>query len=284
MPDFIVVKRDVADLKDHPRQQANFGDLPGFLFDELVADMDKNGQRHPVEATSADETIDGHQRVRAAKKLGWKQIDVIVRTDLDALGAAAIEMRMIEANLNRRQLDDLGVARAYKRLKELQPRRTRSASGGAMKTLRDRLAAQLGTKSGRTIDRYLRLLEAPKVVQDACTARTIGKSAALQVVSLPKAVQELIAIEIEAGGAPKAVIAKHTRKAAKKAEDPTKVYTRVLRQLEGAVGILDVNVARIAGTGLGSPHSIKVLEKSIAVLQRILSAEQGLKSRRKRAT
>ena len=281
-PNNIITNRKLTDLREHPRQQDNFGDVPEFQIDDLVASLEKEGQIHPIEITSEGIVIDGHQRLRAAKKLGWKELGVVVREDLEAMGVAAIETRMIEANLNRRQLDDLGVARVYKRLRELQPRRTRSASGVIARNLRDRIAAQLGTKSGRTIDRYLRLLEAPKVVQDACTSRKIGKSAVLQVVSLPRDVQERIVNEIQAGGGPKDVIAKHARKAAKKAEGSANEYTRILRQLEGVVAALNRKFAGIGGKGLGNSHSTQVLEKSIAALQRLLTAEKDLKARQKK--
>ena len=96
-----------ARLKDHPKQAEMFGNLPDAEFDAFVADMAENGQDTPVEVLPDGTIITGHQRVRAARKLGWKEIAVVVRHDLAAAGPAAVEEHFINDNLLRRQLTPL---------------------------------------------------------------------------------------------------------------------------------------------------------------------------------
>ncbi len=72
----------IAVLKPHDQQTALFHDLDGPEFDDLVESMGREGLREPIWATPDRILIDGHQRVRAAKGLGWTEIKVWVRDDL----------------------------------------------------------------------------------------------------------------------------------------------------------------------------------------------------------
>src|SRR6476660_66913 len=74
--------RGVDELHPHHRQAELFPDLQGADFDELVASLDRDSLITPIEITTGNVVIDGHQRLRAAKQLGWTDIDVWVRTDL----------------------------------------------------------------------------------------------------------------------------------------------------------------------------------------------------------
>src|SRR3954453_15267104 len=97
-------------LRVHPRQAAMFGDVSDEELKALAEDMRKDGQRDPVEALPDGTILAGHQRVKAAKVLGWKEVDVVVRHDLAADGAAA-EAHLINSNLVRRHLSPLSRAR-----------------------------------------------------------------------------------------------------------------------------------------------------------------------------
>ena len=89
-----------------------------------------------------------------------------VRYDL-AGDESAIERRMIEANLHRRQLDALDRVRLARRMLEIEERRE---PGGLSQydeqDLRDRIGEALGM-SGRNVQRYLNILNAPMEVQRA---------------------------------------------------------------------------------------------------------------------
>jgi ParB-like chromosome segregation protein Spo0J len=60
----------ISRLKARPQQAAIFGDVSAAELDALAADMTEHGQRDPVEILPDGTIAAGHQRVRAAKKLG----------------------------------------------------------------------------------------------------------------------------------------------------------------------------------------------------------------------
>src|SRR4051812_27969140 len=102
-----VTKWKIAKLQDHPRQAEMFGDVDDGELKALAENMEKRGQRDPVEVTPNGTVIAGHQRVRAAKLLGWNEIDVVVRHDLAAEGDSAVEELFLEDNFFRRHLSPL---------------------------------------------------------------------------------------------------------------------------------------------------------------------------------
>ena len=108
-----VGKVALTDLKPHPQQHEVFADLPDEQLEELATDLKLNGQLVPIEVMPDGTIICGHQRVRAARKLGWSTVRAIIRDDLAELGKAAVFDRLVSDNLNRRQLDQLTQARCY---------------------------------------------------------------------------------------------------------------------------------------------------------------------------
>ena len=156
----------IDQLKPHPKQTEVFSDLSEHELQRLVESIEKNGLEHPPEILPDGTLIKGHQRVRAAKSLGWTEIQVIVRNDLAAQGAEAVEEAFITDNLDRRQLGPLEIARCYRRLKALERNSPWGLSPREKGDLRDQLSKRFGV-SGRTLDRYERMLDTPQAVQDA---------------------------------------------------------------------------------------------------------------------
>ncbi len=115
-----IENRPVESLKPHASQPKLFGDLSDAELQRLADDIKKNGLRNAVEILADGTVIAGHQRIRATKRLGRSEIRCWIRDDLERQGEAAIVARLIEDNMNRRQLSRLGVARCYLRLKELE--------------------------------------------------------------------------------------------------------------------------------------------------------------------
>src|SRR6516225_8645018 len=114
----------VDQLTPHPMQKRLYGEPPAAEVEDLADDLRRNGQLQPLEilrdgSSGAGTIIAGHKRTAAAKLLGWETLLVWVRDDL-AHDPAAVERRLIEDNLNRRQLGRLAKARLYKRLRELE--------------------------------------------------------------------------------------------------------------------------------------------------------------------
>ena len=99
-------KWNIMDLKPHPRRSEFSDDLPCHLLQQLAQSMEEHGLMRPLEILPDGTIVCGHQRVRAAKHLGWKEIDVCVNHALAAQGNIAIEKRMIEDNEFRRMLED----------------------------------------------------------------------------------------------------------------------------------------------------------------------------------
>src|SRR5262245_14825067 len=89
----------LARLKGHPLQAVMFGDLSDEELRALAEDMREHGQRTPVEVLPDGTVLTGHQRIRAARLLGWTEITVVVRRDLAEAGPAAQETHFINDNL-----------------------------------------------------------------------------------------------------------------------------------------------------------------------------------------
>ncbi len=97
------------------------------------------------------------------------------------------------------------MARCYRRLCELE-RGRRDRNGEVKGDLRDYLGKQFQC-SGRNLDRWEKALDAPIEVQHAVSAKQLSMGTAEKVATLPKAIQEKIAVEIRAGKDPKKAVA-----------------------------------------------------------------------------
>lgn len=78
-----VVQWPIHKLKSHPRQNDVFDDLPPSEYAALLGSMQRSGQDHPIHMLPDGTILAGHQRVRAARELGWSHIAAIVRHDLE---------------------------------------------------------------------------------------------------------------------------------------------------------------------------------------------------------
>ncbi len=200
----IIVRRPIGSLKPHAEQAELFGDVNDASLQLLADSMDKNGQNDPAEILPDGTIICGHQRVRAGKRLGWEMIDCWVREDLAKQGPAAIKARLIEDNLHRRQLSLLGIARCYLALKEAALENGDDRED-AKEDLRDHLAKRF-KKSGKQMERYVQMLDAPPAVQHAFEADKLTQKDVLAVVALDADEQQQIVQRIEDGEIPKAVV------------------------------------------------------------------------------
>ena len=273
----------IADLREHPRQQELFGDLPDAQLDELIADMKINGQRVPLDILPTGEIADGHQRWRAAKKLDWSELNVIIRDDLAVAGDAALEKFMIDVNMNRRHLDVLAIARLYKRLRQLDRGLDKDKfTSWCRQDLRDRLAKRIGGRSGRTLDRYVQLLDAPRVVQDAVSRGALSMQAALKMLRLRPEKQEAVVAAISAGkpankviaanyptkpnkGKPIAAVVLGASAPARVSDLPQKENTRGI--LRCFAEVMDIALGELIRANLTDQQKIAVVIKATAVLK-----------------
>ena len=265
----------VSELREHPRQQDNFGDVSDRELQELADDIRANGLLVPLEILPDGTVVCGHQRLRAVQRIGWTEINVVVRNDLAEAGGDAVERRMIEDNLHRRQMKPLALARAYERLRQLRPKGRRSTAGESLQDTRDRLAAAMGDKSGRQLDRDRRLLRTPRPVQDAVDAGTLTKSAAAEILKMSEKTQLTIAKKIRAGESPAKVVARFTPQEKSNAVLAVRQYKKLLRLLQASAGDLERELTHVVGRGgLGCTPTIQLLETALKLLNNMLSEER----------
>jgi len=195
--EYQVVEVPIQRLKPHPRQNDFFSTISEEEVRELALDLQRRGQQEPVHCCPDGTILRGHGRTLAAIMLGWTHIKAVIRTELpDPESSAAVEDLVLD-NLMRRQLDDLGLARCYRQLKQSSIAEDDEDAGD----LRDRLAVRLRCgKSGRSLDRLERLLDLPRSVQDLFSARKINKAQAEKILKLSCDSQKQLYTALEAGG------------------------------------------------------------------------------------
>jgi ParB family chromosome partitioning protein len=94
------------------RVRRNLGDLAS-----LMDSLKRHGLMNPIVINERSELIAGHRRMEAAKRLGWKTIDVHVVGGRDK--ADLVEME-IEENTQRKNLTTDELAEAYLQLDRLR--------------------------------------------------------------------------------------------------------------------------------------------------------------------
>lgn len=122
------------------------------LIEELAQSISTNGLIQPLIVRKTDkglQLIAGERRLRAVKKLGLKQIPVVIRksTDRESLEAALIE------NIQRKDLNCVDEALAYQQLSE------------EYKLTQEQVAERVG-KDRATVANHLRILSLPEAVLD----------------------------------------------------------------------------------------------------------------------
>ena len=240
--------RPISSLQPHDLQASVFGDLSEVELRDLADDIERNGLQTPVEILSDGTIICGHQRVRAHKLLGKQEIACWVRDDLEQQGDAAVECRLIDDNLHRRQLSKLAIARCYQMLKKVALENGYDGDD-ANEDLRDHLAKRFGL-SGKQVERYVRMLDAPFVVQQAFDAGKLRQKEVLAVVALDADEQQQIAQQIEEGLTPKDVVKSHvTDQQATEVGVVTAVY-RLVRALETAETQISDRIDELPGRRL----------------------------------
>jgi ParB/RepB/Spo0J family partition protein len=260
--------RPVADLRPHPRQTVYFPAASEAEVEELVADMHTNGQLTPIEILPDNTIIAGHKRTTAARLLGWTEVRVWVREDL-AHDPVAVERRLIEDNLNRRQLGPIALARCYRQLKLLERRNQRGRlTAREQGDLRDQIGDRLG-KSGRTMDRLLRIIEhTPPEVQDAVELGQLPMTLALQVASLGNHQRDELAQAIHAGEDVKKVVAAYLRQAPQRQRTAMTLAERLLKHLRAAVHELGPRVKEIHDITSGGQQTLQAGKELLADLLR----------------
>jgi len=153
--------------KYQPREDFNQESL-----NDLAVSIKEKGFIQPVLVRFKDneyELIAGERRLRAAKKLGYKEIPAIIKeaSDLDSLELSIIE------NIQRENLNPIDQAKAYKRLQE------------EFNMTQEKVADTIG-KDRATVANILRLLNLPSKIQEYVSRGTISMGHARAILSLTK--------------------------------------------------------------------------------------------------
>jgi len=158
--------------KYQPREEFNQEALS-----DLAASIKEKGFIQPVLVRLKDneyELIAGERRLRAAKKLGYKEIPVIIKeaSDLDSLELSIIE------NIQRENLNPIDQAKAYKRLQD------------EFDMTQEKVADTIG-KDRATVANILRLLNLPVKIQEYVSRGTISMGHARAILSLAKESEQI---------------------------------------------------------------------------------------------
>ncbi len=263
-----VTKWKIAKLKDHPRQAEMFDHVDDAELEALAENLEKHGLRDAIEITPDGTVIAGHQRVRAAKRLNWTEINVIVRHDLAAEGPEAIERHFVETNFVRRQLSPLARAKCIRRLMGLEEGKEVRRFGFTKKEeLKNRIAKRM-TLSLRSVNRYLLLLATPVAIQAAFDKGAISLVTAGKVALLSKTVQAEVARRIGAGEKPAAVIGEHAT-GGSAANDTGRSFGRLLSSLRREIprvrGQRDrINASRLQRAEASIREAVDVLTEFVS--------------------
>ena len=161
---------------------------------ELADSMQENGlvQAITVEAMNGDYILhDGERRWRAAKMLGWTEIEANVQPPLNGTGRSDRLVRAMVANVQRADLDPLEEAQAYRKMID---------DLGMNKS-------EIGRKTGKNlnlVDGRLKLLELPESVQELVAGKRLpaDRRLAEALLGIPdRAVRVRTAERLAASGA-----------------------------------------------------------------------------------
>lgn len=274
-----VQTRELSALRPHPNQANLWGDLPEAELVALAESIKRFGLRQPIEVTEAGLVVDGHQRIRAAERLGLTEIACVVVPD------DQVDELHLSLNLLRRQLGPLAKARAIKALAEhhaLQQRRRNRPDCGPVDLatsvqLREQLAQELGC-SARTVARHLALLRTARPIQDAVDRGELPFTLALRVSTLSAEDQDTVSREIQAGGPAKKIVKEAIEAAVEEQDvedvedDDVDVEAGVYRWLVEVLAKFDAD-ALVGSAPLESKELLLVLESGVQFFQRLLALE-----------
>jgi ParB family chromosome partitioning protein len=262
----------ISKLKEHPRQREMFGDVSDAELNALAEDLRQNGLRQPIEILPDATILAGHQRVRAAKQLGWTEIDVLIRYDLAEAGEAAQEEFFVTDNLNRRQLTGLAKARCIRRLVELEEGRSadRFCVVGREKLL-DRVAERLDL-SPRNARRYLLILKAPVAVQEAYDRDEISLTNAGKAALFSREEQAELERRLRSGESVAEVIQELLARRGPKKVKTGDALARLCRSLRAGLDELDGRVEGVSAAQV-APH-LAVFQEAQDLLSTLIDAAE----------
>ena len=179
-------KIGVAELREHPKNHFFFDDMSGDAWGEFVESVKTSGVIEPIVVTQDNVIVSGHQRVRACKTLGIKEIEAEVR---DIESEDEVLKQLIETNIRQRGVGNTNPVKFGRCLMELeriygiqQGKRTdlETFPHNAEKSQED-LASELGM-SVDSLNRYKQLAKAIPEIQSLVESGKVTKTVALGIM------------------------------------------------------------------------------------------------------
>lgn len=200
---------DVDKLKPHPKNNYFFDDIEGEPWTAFLESIETSGVIEPIIVSAPDFTIvSGHQRVRACKKLGIKQVAVEERT-FDS--EDEILKQLIETNIRQRGVGNTNAVKFGRCVAELERiYGIRNGSAGAAPKTSERqnvsgksqseLAEDLGVDK-KTLQRAKKLAELPEEFQQmVMDGKVTASTASIVIAKLSKEEQMQLAEQIAGKG------------------------------------------------------------------------------------
>ena len=205
---------DVDKLKPHPKNNYFFDDIEGEPWTAFLESIETSGVIEPIIVSAPDLTIvSGHQRVRACKKLGIKQVAVEERTfESDD----EIIKQLIETNICQRGIGNINpvkFGRCINELSRIRGIREGSAGGnrGAnqysskeveapmeLPATQKQLADEIGVDIN-TLKRAKKLAELPEDIQQMVMDGKVTASTASRVIAKLSKEEQMQLVEQIAG-------------------------------------------------------------------------------------
>ena len=196
---------DVDKLNPHPKNGYFFDDIEGEPWVAFLESIETSGVIEPIIVSAPDLTIvSGHQRVRACKKLGIKQVAVEERS-FDS--EDEILKQLIETNIRQRGVGNTNAVKFGRCVAELERiYGIRNGSAGAAPKSSERqnvsgksqseLAEDLGVDK-KTLQRAKKLAELPEELQQmVMDGKVTASTASIVIARLSKEEQMQLAEQI----------------------------------------------------------------------------------------
>ncbi|QDU29426.1 hypothetical protein ETAA8_45360 [Anatilimnocola aggregata] len=260
-----VEMRNIYSLRCHPKQEYYFPSEAAADVECLMADILANGLREMIEVTPEDVIISGHRRRAALSRLQcdghsqFEEVEVLVRYDLAAQGKQAIERRLLEANLNRRQLTVMEFARVTKAMHETEARTIPLSNAKLLNSIAGKFNV-----SRKTLERSWALLELPIELQRLVDNKRLTQQLAQQILdyATPAETEELRQLSIQGGNVKKRaqkLLQSRLPNQGRKPPSPTELLEQFLESSHGVAYYFGVIVQLIQENIGERPEMLKYL-------------------------
>ena len=201
----------------------------------------------------------------------------MIRKDLEQQGPAAVERRLVEDNFLRRQLGQLDKARCIEALYQLYVPDADPLKRRPRPALRELIGKGLGI-SGRTVDRYLRVLETPLEVQAAFSEGKLSLVETGKVAGLSPDEQEQIAAQIVAGAEARSVVKSFLKGAKGPVTSGKQRYRKFLRRIQQALSMIPQPLHELS-INVASESTVELMSRAIDLLSNVKQWEELALSR-----